>query len=107
MKHFIELHYNFAEGMVIGQCNLHLCRQSSSTFKQEHVFLPIKVAVSPLQPLARGVLQCLVIGVFPKTKQVVQGPTRTGPGSNPGLRVERPATNGLSHGPAAIYVLAI
>jgi hypothetical protein len=33
-------------------------------------------------------------------------PTWTGPGSNPGLRGERPATNHLSHGTALSFCLS-
>jgi len=35
----LELDDNIAEGIDIFQCSLHLCQQSSSILKQEHVFL--------------------------------------------------------------------
>jgi hypothetical protein len=40
-ENFTELHYNIAKGIVILQCNLNRCRQSS-TFEQTHVFPPGK-----------------------------------------------------------------
>ena len=45
-EHVTELHYNIAEGIAISQGSLHLCRQSASTFEQEHVF-PHVTSCSP------------------------------------------------------------
>jgi hypothetical protein len=46
-------------------------------------------------------------GTCPSATLSTTNPTWTHPGSNPGLRGERPATNSLSHGTAITHVYYI
>jgi len=63
-ENLTDLHYCIAEGIIIFQFNLDFCRHSSSTFEQKHLFWPRKVVLHLLQPLSRGALRCLYIGVM-------------------------------------------
>jgi len=49
------------ESVVVFQHNLHLCKQSSSTFEQELVFTLCTSFCPFCASVAHGILQCLVI----------------------------------------------
>jgi hypothetical protein len=61
---------------IIFQYTLQFCQQSSSTFQHNKYLHPAEVSLFPLQPLAQGILHCLIMqgmvplqAVLQKTKQ--------------------------------------
>jgi hypothetical protein len=68
-ENFAGLHYNIAYSVIYFHCSLHLSRQSSSTLKNSMYCGPLEGIFSPLQPLAYGVPEFLIIGVFKNPKE--------------------------------------
>ena len=75
-QNFTVPHYNIAENIIIFQNGLQFCQHSFSTFQQNKNLHQAEVSLLPLQPVAQGILHCLIIqgmvpsqAVFQKTKQ--------------------------------------
>ena len=75
-EHFTELYYSISEGVIIFHFSLHLCRQSSPTFEQEHVFssgkscCPSSAVTGTRRPTEPRRWRSGAIAIFLKPKQL-------------------------------------